>query len=127
MWICFNDGFVSAVDNSYDRTGDTLKVRARRPEILKRLFPNLELIVTDNTDYRYRVIVSKAAFAEIVAANIKNISYDNFKDSVKDDELHDLYADFWTLHWRYQHAALTVKKIARKAFGKATVSGNRLF
>ena len=28
--------------------------------------------------------------------------FDNFKDSVDDERLHGLYADFWSLHRRYQ-------------------------
>jgi hypothetical protein len=35
------------------------------------------------------------------------IDYTNFKNSVQDDQLHDLYSDFWTLHYRYQHTTAT--------------------
>ena len=100
MWICFNDGFVSAVSAG----GDMLKVRARRKEHLISIFPNLkdEIVETKHTDYKYRVFIKRDEFADIVSDRIKKIYYDNFKSSVMDDELHDLYADFWSLHYQYQ-------------------------
>ena len=105
MWICFNDGFVSAVQDRGDAR--RLVVRARRKEHLEVLFPASEgfKIITAapfTSDYKYRVFVSKVDFARIVTERIMNISYDNFKNSVKDDRLHDLYGDFWELHNQYQ-------------------------
>lgn len=100
MWLCFNDGFVSAVQNWDDASG--LVVRARRAKILTKLFPKAEIKVTTDSDYRYRVFVSKEEFAKIVTARITDISYSNFKSSVEDGQLHELYAAFWRLHHRYQ-------------------------
>jgi hypothetical protein len=103
MWICFNNAFVSAVE-AYDDT-DTLVVRARHKDHLPALFPDHSVEVHHDRDYRYRILVSKQEFAEMVQNNIMNINYNNFKDSVDDDNLHDLYADFWRLHYRYQHSS----------------------
>lgn len=100
MWICFNDGFVSAVQDR--EVADGLVVRARRPEILANLFPTTAIIITESSDYRYRIYVSKAGFAERVARRLDEISYPNFKNSVKDEELHELYCEFWHLHHEYQ-------------------------
>lgn len=99
MWICFNDGFVSAVvsDNP-----EELKVRARRREHLETLFPTKTIHVDNMTDYKYRIFCSKEEWAEVVLDRINNMKYDNFKNSVVDDELHDLYENFWFLHRRYQ-------------------------
>jgi len=102
MWICFNDGFVSAVNSDTDP--NILKVRARKKEHLQKLFPGKKIFSSKNTDYAYRVFVARKAFAKMVADRVMDIDYDNFKDSVVDDKLHDLYADFWTLHWKYQQS-----------------------
>lgn len=100
MWICFNDGFVSAVQNT--NLADGLVVRARRREILDGLFADKEVIVGGSTDYNYRVFVSKTDFVGVVASRISEIYYPNFKNSVEEPELHKLYADFWRFHYEYQ-------------------------
>lgn len=100
MWICFNDGFVSAVEHR--DSSDLLMIRARRRDILQNLFPNEHLIEGGSTDYQYRVVVSKAVFGDVVSKHISEVSYPNFKDSVEDHELHELYEKFWSLHRRYQ-------------------------
>ena len=100
MWICFNDGFVSAVEHR--DSPDILMIRARRREILENLFPGEDVVEGGSTDYQYRVVVAKTAFADVVSKRISEISYPNFKDSVEDLELHQLYEKFWSLHRRYQ-------------------------
>ena len=37
-----------------------------------------------------------------MTARIEAIDYGNFKNSVKNDELHDLYMNFWKIHSRHQ-------------------------
>lgn len=101
MWICFNDAFVSAVAADPTMPG-MLKVRARKREHLVKLFPGKKIHASSRTDYGFRVFVTKEAFADLVAARVHGINYDNFKDSVVDEKLHDLYADFWQLHYYYQ-------------------------
>lgn len=101
MWICFNDGFISAVQ---DRgSPKRLVVRARRREILESLFPDKEIVVSVFSDYKYRVFSSKDEFADLVVARTAGIQYDNFKDSVADEDLRRLYSDFWLMHLDYQN------------------------
>jgi hypothetical protein len=100
MWFCFNNGFVSAVEHRDDK--NTLVVRARRREHLEDNFPNRKIVVGGSTDYKYRIFISKKDFAEIIKDRIMNINYDNFKNSVEDDDLHELYNGFWLLHYRFQ-------------------------
>jgi hypothetical protein len=100
MWVCFNDGFVSAVEHRQDPS--MLMVRARREEILQSLFPGVEIVLGGSTDYQYRVVVTKEAFAAVLSDRVSEISYSNFKNSVEDEELHDLYRQFWELHFAYQ-------------------------
>jgi hypothetical protein len=100
MWICFNDGFISAVEDKGDRS--RLMVRARRREHLETIVPGRKIIVTPDRDYRYRVLISKDDYADAVAARVRGIDYGNFKNSVGDGDLHDVYARFWSLHHRMQ-------------------------
>lgn len=102
MWLCFNDAFVSLVEDDVDPT--YLKVRSRRRDHLVNLFPeHAERIEQDvGTDYKYRLYLLKDYVAEVVSKRVRAIDYPNFKDSVKNHELHELYADFWHLHYAYQ-------------------------
>ena len=98
MWICFNDGFVSAVEDWNDK--NRLRVRARKREHLE--FLNKHIQEDRGSDYKFRCFIDKESFAELVKQRILDIDYGNFKNSVKDDNLHDLYSDFWQLHYMYQ-------------------------
>ncbi len=100
MWISFNDGFISAIQDR--KEADGLVIRTRRKDHLENIFPGLEIFTDIGTDYRYRVFIKKAEFAAILAKRAGEIDYTNFKNSVKDDELHRLYARFWHLHYEYQ-------------------------
>ena len=105
MWICFNDGFLSAVADKNDPA--RLMVRARRKKDLLNVFGDVEIIETAVADYRWRTFIERKAFAALVAARVENIKYTNFKNSVADPDLHDLYMDLWTRHHRYQEQDVT--------------------
>jgi hypothetical protein len=101
MWFCFNDGFLSVVADKHDPA--RLLVRARRKKDLLNVFgPHIEIVKNAGTDYRWRTFVDRKMFAALVASRIESIDYPNFKNSVPDRDLHDLYMDFWNLHHRYQ-------------------------
>ena len=100
MWLCFNDGFVSVVEDT--RGINELVVRSRRREILKSLFPEKQILVLGIADYRYRVYCSKQEMSKILVDRVDQINYNNFKDSVQDENLHDLYDQMWFLHYCYQ-------------------------
>jgi hypothetical protein len=101
MWLCFNNAFVSAVADRNDP--NRLVARARRREHLVNLFGgDVDIIESTNSDYKYRVFVGRRVLADLAHKTLMSLSYDNFKDSVEDDDLHDLYADFWELHHEIQ-------------------------
>jgi hypothetical protein len=102
MWICLNNAFISAVQDEGD--ANVLKIRARNRKHLEVLFPKdkKHILESKDADYRFRVFIPKAEFAALLAKKAMEINYPNFKDSVRDNKLHDLYANFWALHWRYQ-------------------------
>jgi hypothetical protein len=100
-WICLNDSFVSVIADQ--KNEELLVVRARRKEHLFNLPGNgIEVTVTPERDYKYRTKAARRRFAQIVASRIEQIEYGNFKDSVADEDLHDLYKQFWVLHKEYQ-------------------------
>ena len=101
MWLCFNDGFLSVVSDRHDAS--RLMVRARRREALTNVVgDHVEVIENAGSDYRWRAFIDRNALATLVASRIEKIGYSNFKNSVRDSDLHDLYMNFWDLHRRYQ-------------------------
>lgn len=79
-----------------------LIVRSRKREHLKRLFPDRTVSATPRRDYAFRTSIPRQELADFVSVRIQDIAYQNFKASVRDTALHDLYLDFWGLHLRYQ-------------------------
>ena len=101
MWICLSDGFLSVVADKNDQT--RLMVRGRRKNDLLNIFgQDAQIVETAEADYRWRTFVTRAAFKAVLDSRIDTISYTNFKNSVKDDELHEMYMDFWNTHRHYQ-------------------------
>jgi hypothetical protein len=100
-WVCLNDAFLSVVKHRDDE--GLLVVRARRRDHLINVFgKDAGITVTPERDYKYRVFAERNKLAQIIAARIDQINYGNFKDSVEADDLHELYARFWGLHYQYQ-------------------------
>jgi hypothetical protein len=86
MWILTKFGFFSAVQKQADVAENMLTVRSRVEEDLKALqhyLPNMGNIITsENSDYKYRVRVSKASFTEAMPKIAQDIDYDNFKNEI---------------------------------------------
>ena len=97
MWICDNEGFLSIVSNWND--DDTLLVRARSEKHLKNLFPYCEMFTDAEADYPFRAYINRDEVAEVIAMRLAEAEYTNFKDSVKDDDLHDAYVNIWQVMW----------------------------
>jgi hypothetical protein len=109
MWICLNDGFVSVVKDRTDPKGQTVLVRARRLGHLKAFLgrhgKGAMITEMEAADYRFRVKLPRAKLQAIMAARLDGLDYDNFKNSVKDKELHDLYMQWWVDHLKMQERA----------------------
>ena len=91
MWIFTRHGFVSVAcaskqDGTIDE--DTVMVRARSRQHLvnlKERFPgtelgNAEILVSAGTDYEFRVIVAKVAWASILSELAMEQTWSNFKN-----------------------------------------------
>jgi hypothetical protein len=93
MWICFNEAFLSIVAH---RDNDALlMVRARREGDIERVFPSALVRRTPDGDYLYRASVTRDVVARTLVQRATDIDYDNFKNSVADDDLHDAYERVW--------------------------------
>lgn len=96
MWICLNDAFFSIVDAA--ETEGKLLVRARRRGDIEKVFPDATVKRIPGRDYLFRAEIDRNVVAATIAEKIGAISYGNFKDSVRDNKLHDVYARFWHGH-----------------------------
>lgn len=100
MWLFTNSGFVSVVQKPGDT--DTLTVRARVKGDIARVFPGTKETAGGGTDYAYRAKVPREAVAKAIHDQIMGIGYDNFKNSIKDDDHHNLCAGVWNVGYRHQ-------------------------
>jgi|SRR5262245_6912782 len=106
MWLCLNDGFYSIVEDRQNR--NNLLIRARSRKHLQNFLrwgkkgANVKIKETPDSDYRYRVSLPAFTVGEIMAARVVAIDYDNFKDSVHETALHDMYEGWWFDHMEYQ-------------------------
>jgi hypothetical protein len=102
MWVVMNDSYISAVQ---DRTNKmNLVVRARVREDLENTFPTLkeQIIESTDSDYRFRLFVTKQFFCGVMNTKIMDIDYDNFKNSVKQNWRHTAYFAIWTIMYNVQ-------------------------
>lgn len=100
MWICLNDSFLSIVSKGCEP--DELLVRARRDGDIEAVFPDAKVTVEPGHDYRCRARIKRTEVARVIADRITGIDYGNFKDSVRDDELHAVYSSAWSVLGRLQ-------------------------
>jgi hypothetical protein len=100
MWICLSDSFLSIVSDRYNP--DCLMVRARRPGDIEKLFPGYEGKYIEEADYAYRVSIPRKLVGEVIAEQLGEISYEKFKPSVEDPDLHHAYLDIWHIMYRLQ-------------------------
>ena len=100
MWLITNFGFFSIVQKTGDRD---LTIRSRvkgdLEALRKKYLPGLgEITKSDVTDYRYRAKVSSAELAEAMGKIIRDITYDNFKNCVAEQQGHKrahIYHKVW--------------------------------
>jgi len=99
MWICLNDAFLSIVAD--ENSTDNLLVRARVKGHIEAFLGfaqkrfKLKVAETPDADYRYRCRVPTGLVSNLLAAQVEDIDYPNFKDSVKDRDLRSVYGEFW--------------------------------
>lgn len=103
MWLSLNKGFLSIVDKAKDP--ECLLVRSRVEQHLKNYFPDAEIVKTIGNDYLFRAEIPRTVVAEMLVKQVTELDYSNFKDSVRDNELHHAYASVWNIMARLQPIA----------------------
>lgn len=111
MWLFTQYGFYSVVcardlaGNPTRVDPDTLMVRARSRkhlETLQNRFPQLaasKITESLNTDYRFRMVVTKTIWAEVARELAAEIDYGNFKERAERRSHDDRYVDALHAVW----------------------------
>ena len=104
MWIMMNDSMLSIVRHT--KLPGMMLVRARLTGDIERVFPHGSrswTVAAPTTGSGPRFPKRKSLNA--VSRRLLNISYPNFKASVRDSKRHDAYMDVWsTMHTMQEQA-----------------------
>jgi hypothetical protein len=104
MWVFLNNAFFSAVADRNDKT--RLVVRARMGGDLERTFPEYadKVIESGDSDYRFRIFISRNDFATVMFNQSLDIQYDNFKNSIpqEEDSRYRAYTGVWSVMNKFQ-------------------------
>lgn len=100
MWIFTSEGFISAVAHRDDAR--LLLIRARKREHLVALFGDQGIEETPGADYRYRKTVTRPHLEALLIDQVRNMAYDNFKNSIQDDEYHAHCSRVWSVMYGMQ-------------------------
>lgn len=122
MWVATNVGMISLVQH-HDKPG-VLLMRARaRHHLVALAGKGKEHLIehTPERDYAWRIEVAKESVAELLFTLVMCIDYGNFKGSVKEERLHDLYAEWWRAAYRFQREDLQRAKVSGRKRTKRNV------
>jgi hypothetical protein len=111
-----------------DCARDELLVRARRKGDIEKLFPKAKVRRDPRADYLFRAPVKKTEIAAALANEVNRVTYSNFKDSVKDDDLHTAYLKTWSALGSVQDGFdLWPKSYARDYADMALTRSSRIY
>lgn len=108
MWVFLNNAMISVVQHSTQP--EVLHVRARVRGDLRLLFPDAKVTETIGVgrDYAFRCDISRDELQAVLAAQVDQIDYVNFKSSIPADpagtKRHSWYLDVWVASVRAQKA-----------------------
>lgn len=99
MWVALTEGWLSIV--AHRDKPDHLLVRARNPKHIRRAFPDEEMYTNADADYPFRADVLREDVARFLVRRLELMTYDNFKNTIKEDAYHDAALDVWRTMYRY--------------------------
>lgn len=103
MWVMLSNAYISVVHK--DCKPDELLVRARMKGHIEAVFPDAKVTEATHTDYRYRAVLPRAVVAQALADQAMTMTYDNYKNTVKNHRFHDALAAVWGIMARLQPTA----------------------
>jgi len=105
MWLFTSKAFVSVVADKDKPNGPVILVRARVAGAIEELFPKAKVFSKKNSDYIYRAWILRQDVVNAVSVYINRLNYDNFKNSIGDDEYHHACSGVWQEMYNYQYDA----------------------
>ena len=99
MWLFVSGGFLSVV--AHRTQPEDLLVRARHPDHILAMFPEVEITYMRKADYPYRAVLKRVMVHEAIVEYLQTMVYDNFKASIDDFAYHDACIDVWRSMWAY--------------------------
>lgn len=105
MWLMTTDGFFSAVEDRDDHEAVFVRTRVRGDAEQLAVAVGETVLETRSADYRFRVRMTKADWADYVADCAGAIDYNNFKNAVADRQgwaRASVYGEVWATLLRLQ-------------------------
>ena len=99
MWLFVSGGFLSIVAHRHQP--DDLVVRARHADHIQAVFPDAQVVFMRAADYTYRTVLPREVVLQAFGEYLLSMQYDNFKNSINDDEYHAVCLDVWRTMWAY--------------------------
>lgn len=93
MWFFTTQGFISAV--RHPQYHDSLLVRARRPDHIAALFPDVTIEQEANTDYKYSATIRKLDALPVFSSLILDIDYRSLREEIQDHHYYDACSRVW--------------------------------
>ena len=111
MWIASKYGFYSIVESSLKKGDFMVRARVRNDleNLIKQYDLSAQVIETLDSDYRYRIILSKADVCDLLFSLGSEIDYSNFKGKISQtedqrDKLH-AYHTVWNALYNLQKSS----------------------
>lgn len=107
MWIFTKNGFASVVAHRDDPKTVLVRCRCKADAQYFADKLSVEWFIDDTADYRYRMEAPKSRVGILMAEEVGQIDYDNFKNALPKDEpnsaeRHDVYLRVWASMLRLQ-------------------------
>ena len=99
MWLALSDGWLSIV--AHRDKPECLLVRARNENHIESYFPDADIYIITDADYPYRADIRRIDVGLTIASYIHHIQYDNYKNSVNEEELHNALIGVWQTMYHY--------------------------
>jgi len=96
MWLFCQKGFLSIVEDENDN--GRLLVRGRLRGDIEEYFPDANVFIDEDADYRFRAFIKRDQVADVVKQAVMDINYPKFKPYIRDKEIRGVYyLEVWSI------------------------------